>query len=1339
MWRRISSAIQTLCSGLRWRSSELWNTSAAACGEVWRLQQTAAFSAERLFSRAARSWPRRRIQHQLLLEQCEPRLLLAFDPSAAAQELLFHTNRMRVLPDAELHVLFSSVDPLVARDSAANAAIQYFRDPTSSQVTADWQLLEAAPPVAWNESLFNAATSHSQLMKDFDSQSHQLPGEPSLGNRIAAAGYAGATSYSENIFAYAESPFNAHSSFAIDWGVPSRGHRTNLMNPNWREVGIGIVTDSNAATRVGPLVVTQNFATRGGLTQPFLVGVVYDDRDGDHSYDAGEGLGNVSITVSGPEGTFQTTTMTAGGWQLQLPAGDYIVSASGGGLNGSGSVPLSVGGDNIAVDFISGSAGGWINFERFINSAPTLDPSPSSLPPVLTSHASPPGVPVGDLLGDAFEDANPLTPGGIAIMSASIGTASGTWSFSIDGGSSWLPLEAPSATAARLLRSHDLIRFVPTPGSTPGTASLAYHAWDRSTGSAGETASTSATGGSTAFSTVSATATVATLSVNTAPVLADSGGGGLEPVPEDTAHPTGTTVAVLVGTAMTDVDPGTPPGIAVTGTTGDGNGTWEYSTDRGGAWRPFGTVSEASAIPLQGSHLLRFRPFADVNGTASISFRAWDQSAGQACVSIDLSAAGAIGGSTAFSLGSRTVSITISPENDAPEYLAGRSALRLRPIASNSSFDFIGTTINELLGNAVFDKDSNAKQGIAVIGLTGGGTWYWNTGGSSWGGGGVAPQWATLLRSTDRLGFAPNSGFTGEATVAFHLWDQSTGSYGWNQADLSNPDVSTGGSTAFGTEVLTARLFVGTAGAAATALFGSPSRDGDGRRVASIPLEFSRAVEGLDIGDFLLSRDGAVIPLDTAFLAGSGTSFVLGDLSGVTDITGNYTLTLGVSASGITDSTGNRLAADITASFPVAAGTSPPEDISISSSTIPEDLAQNSVVGILTSVDPDSFSFTYSLVPGTGSDDNSSFTVVGNELRLNAALNYESKSGYTVRIRSLDEGGLSFEKSFTITITNVNEPPTNVFLVNAVDTLSEATNTSTATKLADIQVVDDDLGTNEISLTGADAGMFEISSQGSLVLKPNVSLNYATQPTLSVTVSARDLSLPDTSPVAVRYTLNVVPQQPHLTTEEGGHLFVNGRAVTYAGEPVTSSFMSWTIFEAAVIRRQNILFAQHRNGVIHRLQTDANWSLFGGLHGVGNAYAIDLPRSARGSNFPVGEEPEPLPADLLIPLEISGTHLRVDPIGQLYANTTKLSRQGGSGGIGLTELAGYAPVAVMRTNQNSGWRNTLLWQHRIDQSLIEWQFDSGWRSQGHTRVPNESLAALETAYQVDINRDGTIG
>lgn len=211
-----------------------------------------------------------------------------------------------------------------------------------------------------------------------------------------------------------------------------------------------------------------------------------------------------------------------------------------------------------------------------------------------------------------------------------------------------------------------------------------------------------------------------------------------------------------------------------------------------------------------------------------------------------------------------------------------------------------------------------------------------------------------------------------------------------------------------------------------------------------------------------------------------------------------------------------------------------------------------------------------------------------------------------------------------------------------------------------------------------------------------------------------------------------------LSTGSGDQLFVDGQPVTYAGSPVTALFQSWTIFEAAVIRGQNVFFGQHSSGVIHRLFANLDWSLVGGLYGVGSAYSIYLPRSARGPNVPFIPEPEPLPADLLIPVEISGTQLRIDPVGQLYANQAVLMRQGSSAGVRLTDLADYSPIAVMRTNSDSTWQHTLLWRNRIDQSLIEWQFNSGWGYQGNSRVPSESTAALELAYQIHINRDGHV-
>ena len=113
-----------------------------------------------------------------------------------------------------------------------------------------------------------------------------------------------------------------------------------------------------------------------------------------------------------------------------------------------------------------------------------------------------------------------------------------------------------------------------------------------------------------------------------------------------------------------------------------------------------------------------------------------------------------------------------------------------------------------------------------------------------------------------------------------------------------------------------------------------------------------------------------------------------------------------------------------------------PTDILLSAATIAENSAIGAVIGTFSTVDPDAGdSFTYSLASGTGDTNNASFTIDGSSLKANAAFNFEVKSSYSVRIRSTDQGGLTFEKAFTITVTNANETPTDIAL--SVATIAE--------------------------------------------------------------------------------------------------------------------------------------------------------------------------------------------------------------------------------------------------------------------------------------------------------------
>ena len=95
----------------------------------------------------------------------------------------------------------------------------------------------------------------------------------------------------------------------------------------------------------------------------------------------------------------------------------------------------------------------------------------------------------------------------------------------------------------------------------------------------------------------------------------------------------------------------------------------------------------------------------------------------------------------------------------------------------------------------------------------------------------------------------------------------------------------------------------------------------------------------------------------------------------------------------------------------------------MSSTSIAENSAIGTAVGTLSATDPDSGdTFTYSLVSGSGDTDNASFTVDGTSLKTAVALDYETKNSYSIRL-NVNDGNDFYAKSFTITVTDVNESP----------------------------------------------------------------------------------------------------------------------------------------------------------------------------------------------------------------------------------------------------------------------------------------------------------------------------
>ncbi|MBE9042221.1 hypothetical protein IQ235_15690, partial [Oscillatoriales cyanobacterium LEGE 11467] len=127
------------------------------------------------------------------------------------------------------------------------------------------------------------------------------------------------------------------------------------MSSGFREIGIDITPENDSATDVGPLVITQHFADRSAINnQGWLLGSLFRDVDNDTFYDAGEGLNDIEISITGINGTTFSDTvmpMDAGGYQILLDAGQYQVEFERDGTSLK-TESVTVANQNVNVDYV---------------------------------------------------------------------------------------------------------------------------------------------------------------------------------------------------------------------------------------------------------------------------------------------------------------------------------------------------------------------------------------------------------------------------------------------------------------------------------------------------------------------------------------------------------------------------------------------------------------------------------------------------------------------------------------------------------------------------------------------------------------------------------------------------------------------------------------------------------------------------------------------------------------------------------------------------------------------------------------------------------------------------
>jgi fibro-slime domain-containing protein/RHS repeat-associated protein len=180
-----------------------------------------------------------------------------------------------------------------------------------------------------------------------------------------------------------------------------------------------------------------------------------------------------------------------------------------------------------------------------------------------------------------------------------------------------------------------------------------------------------------------------------------------------------------------------------------------------------------------------------------------------------------------------------------------------------------------------------------------------------------------------------------------------------------------------------------------------------------------------------------------------------------------------------------------------------PIAVNITNTTIAENVVSGTVVGLLSAIDPDANDTqTFSLVAGGGDTNNSVFNISSNQLRFQVSPDFETKSNYSLRVRTTDAGGLSVEKVLTVNITNINEAPTQLKL----DTNSAIENSAIGTLIGKFTTTDPDLGDSHTYtlVTGNGSGDNPKFTIVSSELRLNISPDFETQSVYYLRVQTTD-------------------------------------------------------------------------------------------------------------------------------------------------------------------------------------------------------------------------------------------
>jgi beta-glucanase (GH16 family) len=198
-----------------------------------------------------------------------------------------------------------------------------------------------------------------------------------------------------------------------------------------------------------------------------------------------------------------------------------------------------------------------------------------------------------------------------------------------------------------------------------------------------------------------------------------------------------------------------------------------------------------------------------------------------------------------------------------------------------------------------------------------------------------------------------------------------------------------------------------------------------------------------------------------------------------------------------------------------------PTDISIDNNTVDENCSLNTVVGKFSTTNLDEFktyNYSYSLVNGNGINDvdNTKFVILGNDLKTNAEIDYETQNTFHINIQTDNGNGGTYTKAFILAVNNLNDNSPE--LENASFSIDENSPNETVVGTVTATDADDDLNPIAYSITSGntnDAFVID-NATGKISVNQTAELDFETTPEFTLAVKVSDGTNTENATVNIR-------------------------------------------------------------------------------------------------------------------------------------------------------------------------------------------------------------------------------